>query len=285
MPHPHVYLNGQFLPRDQASFDIEDRGTMFGDGVYEVIHFYAGQPFAMRGHLERLRQSLAAVRIDIGDELEKLPDISAQLVRQNATPDAAIYWQVTRGPAPRRHIFPAQPRPTVMVIAYPTHALDPAKPVPKARAILHDDLRWQRCHIKSLMLLPNVLAKNAAVEAGADEAILHRGQTITEGTSTNVFVVEGGVLRTHPADLTILGGITRNVVIELAGELGLKVSETAPTVAQLRNASEVLITGSTTQVAAVIAVDGQPVGTGQPGLVARKLHEVFVQRVMRECGL
>ncbi len=285
MKEPHIYLNGRIVPRSQATMDVEDRGTMFGDGVYEVIHFYAGQPFAMQGHVERLRKSLAAVRIDIGDELGRLPSISAKLVEQNATPDAAVYWQVTRGSAPRKHVFPAQPRPTVMVIAYPTHALDPAKPVPTVKAILHEDIRWQHCHIKSLMLLPNVLAKNAAVEAGADEAILHRGEKVTEGTSTNVFIVDRGVVYTHPADLSILGGITRTVVLDLASEMGIEVREVPPTVTQLLEAQEVFITGSTTQVAAVIAVGERTIGSGSAGDVAGRIHRAFVKRVCQECGL
>ncbi|MEX0774280.1 MAG: D-amino acid aminotransferase [Phycisphaeraceae bacterium] len=276
MPEPVVYLNGEFVPRSAACLDIEDRGALFADGVYEVTRYYAGRPLAIDRHLKRLRLSLAAIQLDGGVLVEQLADAGNELVRRNGTPEAAVYWQVTRGPAPRMHVFPAQPRPTVLAIAYAVAPVDPHRPVPALKAILHEDQRWANCCIKSLMLLPNVLAKNKAVAAGAHEAIFHRGDVITEGTSTNTFVVRGDTMHTHPANQWILGGITRQIVLELAQQEGIPVIEEAVTVAQLRSADEVIITGSTTQVAAVTAVDGQAIGAGQPGPVAKRLHAAFL---------
>jgi D-alanine transaminase len=282
---PHVYLNGRFLPRSQATFDIEDRGTMFADGVYEVVRYYNARPLALDRHIARLKQSLAAIRITEPTELPRLGEITAELLNRNHYPEASVYWQVTRGPAKRHHLFPAQPKPTVLVLAYPLQPIDLHAPPPTVTAILADDIRWQHCAIKSLMLLPNVLAKNQAHDAGADEAILHRGDTVTEGTSTNVMVVRGGELWTHPANQWILGGITRSIILELARAEGITVFECAVTVSQLLEADEVFVSGSTTHVAGVLAVDGQVIGGGAVGPVTQRLHRALFARIAQECGI
>lgn len=283
-PSPQVYLNGQFLPRAQANFDLEDRGTMFGDGVYEVVRYYFGQPLALHAHLDRLRRSLTAIELPAPAEVEHLGEITRQLIERNATPEASVYWQITRGPAPRKHALPAAPRPTVLVLAYPLAALDPAAPAPRLKAILAADERWHRCCIKTLMLLPNVLAKNRALCAGADEAILHRAGIITEGSATNVFAVREGVLWTRPADQWILAGITRQLVLTLAGQLGLTVRQEAFSVEQLAAADEIFITGSTTQIASIVNMDGRAVGAGATGPITAKLHRAFTDYVQRECS-
>ena len=281
----YVYLNGQVLPRAQAHLDIEDRGAMFADGVYEVIRYYGGRPFALDRHLRRLDESLKALRIDPPAELPGLPAATLELLKKNGTPEASVYWQITRGVAERTHAIPPGLRPTVLAIAYPVPAVDHAAPPPAVSTILLPDERWGHCAIKSLMLLPNVLAKSRAHEAGADEAILHRGRKVTEGSSTNVMIVgQDGVLRTHRANERILHGVTRAIVLELAGELGVKVVERAFVTDDLFTAAEVFITGSTTQMAAVTAVDGKTVGGGKIGPVTLRLYRAFLERVGHECG-
>lgn len=279
-----IYLNGEYLPKAQAALSIEDRGVLFGDGVYEVLRFYHGRPLRMEAHLERLRRSMKGIRLDEPEQVAHLPRISMELVQRNNLPDAKVYWQVTRGAAPRDHLFPAAPvQPTVLAIAYPASPLEPAGQVPAWRAILVEDLRWSCCWIKSLMLMPNVLARNQAHQANCQEAILHRQGRVTEGSSSNAFIVRDGTLWTHPADQWILDGVTRRLVLELAHQQGLPVREEAFTVDQLLAADEVLLTGTTTHVAAVTHVDGRTIGSGKIGPVAQQLHRAFVQHVTQAC--
>ena len=278
-----VYLNGEFMPRTQAVMDIEDRAAMFADGVYEVTHAYHGRPFALAAHLNRLHQSLAGIELSPPACIHELPSISTELIQRNAHAHGSIYWQVSRGPAIRKHVYPAQPQPTVLVMSYPGLPLDPRAPAPTARVLLCPDLRWERCCYKTLMLLPNAMAKNQAVRCGADEAILHRGSRITEGSSTNVLAVRQGALYTHPADHHILNGITRQWVLDLARELGIPVKEEAITLESLSQVDELILTGTTTQVTAVTHVNGQPLALAQPGPITRALHQAFVQRILKEC--
>ncbi len=287
MDELQVYWNGEFLPRSKAVMDIEDRAAMFADGVYEVTHYFSGRAFAMQAHLNRLRHSLTGIELVEPPAVGDLPAISDELVQRNQQPDASVYWQVSRGPAVRKHVYPANPKPTVLVMTYPGKPMNPQAGVPTAKVILHPDVRWERCCYKTLMLLPNAMAKNKAVASGADEAVMHRGDIITEGSSTNVFAVINGQLFTHPDDGRILPGITRQAIIELAQELGYKIVEQAVTTAQLQAADEVIITGTTTQVTAVTHINGQPVGKATsapaPGPISIALHRAFVQRVVNEC--
>ncbi|MEX0654361.1 MAG: D-amino acid aminotransferase [Phycisphaeraceae bacterium] len=278
-----VYLNGHFLPKDQATLSVEDRGTLFGDGVYEVLEYYDGRPFAMQGHLDRLRQSLAGIRLPAPAAVDRLPEISDELLRRNHLTHARLYWQVTRGPAPRNHLPPDEPTPTVLAIPTPIAPLNVRAPVQCWKAITHDDLRWARCCYKTLMLLPNTLAKDEARRAGCQEAILHRNGTVTEGSATNVLAVCDGALWTHPADASILHGITRAIAIDLARALGLALHETALTVEQLRAAEEVMVTGTTARVTAITHVDGHPIGAGEAGPVTTRLHETFLKQLSQQC--
>lgn len=283
--HPeHVYLNGQYLPKSEAMLSVEDRGTLFGDGVYEVIRYYGGRPLAMEAHLARLRRSLRGIELDEPVAVAQLPAISDALVRDNDVPDAKVYWQVTRGPAAREHVIPAEARPSVLVMSYPAPPLETQAPCPAWRAMVAEDRRWSDCWIKSLMLLPNVLARTAAQRAGCNEAILQRDGRVTEGSSTNVFIVRDGELRTHPADRHILGGVTRQLVIELAQAQGLSVVERACTVEQLMAADEVFVTGTTTHIAAITHVDGRAIADAEAGPVTRALHEALVGHVLDACG-
>ncbi len=291
-PADIVYLNGQMLPYGEASLPIEDRGTLFGDGVYEVVRYYAGRPFAMDQHVSRLRRSLEAIGIDplLTDDL---PQASDALLAANGLADAKLYWQITRGPATRSHLMPSEPGPSVLMIAYALHRLDPEAEPGEMSAITVPDTRWTECWIKSLMLLPNSLAKTKANQAGCEEAIFVREKTdsesgrsgvakhVTEGSSTNVFAVIDGVLRTHPADRWILGGVTRDALLKLAAELEIPVQETAFTPDALHSAAEVFACSTTTELIAITQIDGQGIGDGRVGPISKHLHRAFVKQILR----
>jgi len=280
---PVIYLNGQFIPRSQGRVDVEDRGFVFADGVYEVVRYYWGKPLAMDLHVQRLRRSLAAVRIEADAFVENLQSICDQLIHQNAVPHASIYIQVTRGSAPRNHVIPQGIRPTVMAIASKAYDID-TEPAPRrVKATTEPDLRWARCDIKSLMLLANILAKAQAHDRDANEAILHRQNVVTEGSSTTVFVVRLGKLWTHPANEMILDSITRKLVLQLASELNLDVIEQPVTVDELLTADEVMICGTTTHVAAVTHINDKPIGQGQAGPITSKLYSALTDLIRSRC--
>ncbi|MBI1371152.1 MAG: D-amino acid aminotransferase [Phycisphaera sp.] len=280
-----VYLNGQYISRENATVSVEDRGFMFADGVYEVVRFYNGHALAMRRHLDRLRHSLDAVRIDLPDDVA-FDAISAELVRRNKTPDASVYWQVTRGAAPRHHRFPDPPvSPTTLAIAYPAPPFERDAPVRTLKAITRPDVRWRRCAIKSVSLLPNILDSQAAADVGCDEAILIRDGVVTEGTARSVFIAEAGVLYTHPLTDDILDSITRRIVVELAMREGLTVVEEQFPIERLMNADEVIALGTTTEVASIIEVDGHPVGGGAAGRIAQRLFTLFRDFIVEACDI
>lgn len=291
MPEPVVYLNGEYLPKHAAALSVDERGVLFGDGVYEVVRYFHGRPFTMAEHTTRLARSLRGISLNL--DASALGPISDELVRRNGYAEARVYWQVTRGPRPtgagpafpRNHIIDPAMAPTVYLAAEPVEPLSLDAPLPTITAITVPDERWANCWIKSLMLLPNTLAKTRAHAQGAGEAIFVRDGKVTEGSSTNVFAVINGTLHTHPADGRILEGITRNVVIELAGELGIPVHEQAVAVADLANADECFITGTGTLMAGVTGVDGRPVGAGKANTVAALLWEAFKQRVFAQCSV
>ena len=283
MAQPIIYLNGKFIPRDQATLDIEDRGALFADGVYEVVRYYAGRSRAIDKHLARLHHSLESIGIARNAQIDSLIEVSDALVAQNNLPDAKLYWQVTRGSAPRDHIYPRNVSPTVMAIAYPGTPLEPDAPAKAVKCILLDDERWHNCNIKSLMLLPNVIAKNKAADAGAYEAILHRAGIVTEGCATSLFIVRKDGIWTHPEGRWILPGVTRSMVIDLAIGLGIKVHEASYAVDELLAADEVFLTGTTTHVAGVVAIDDVVIGDGKVGPVTAKLQAAFLQEVVRTC--
>jgi len=280
------YLDGQYLPRSQARVSVEDRGFLFADGVYDVVRYYAGRPFTLAAHLERFRKSLASVRIELDWKQHDLERISTELVRRSGLADAQVYWQVTRGTAPRKHPFPKPGvQPTVLALVYPEPRLDLAAPARTMRAITRPDVRWKHCAIKSISLLPNILDTQAAVDAGVDTAILVRDGLVTECPSRSVFVVERGTLLTYPLDGTVLDSITRRVVLELAREHGIPAREEAPRAERLPSADEAFVVGTTTEITAIVEIDARAVSTGTPGPITQRIHRLFVERVARECGL
>lgn len=278
-----VYLNGRIIPRSQAHLDIEDRGNVFGDGVYEVIRCYRGKPFALDEHVQRMRRGLAALDIPESDEVKMLPEVTAELLRRCNLPESKIYWQISRGVAPREHAYSSTLKPTVFALPFRLSRFEPMAAPAQVRAICLPDERWMHCNIKTIMLLPNVLARQKANQAGASEAILHRDSVVTEGAVTNVFRVRDGQLFTHPANHLILPGVTRGVVLELACEQKIVAHEKSFTVEELHGADEVFITGTTTHIAAVTRLDGQPVGSGNIGPVTQMLHEALMRQIVATC--
>jgi D-alanine transaminase len=269
-----VYLNGEYLAAEEATVSVRDRGFLLGDGVYEVIRAPHGVLFTAEAHLERMARGLEALRIEIPGGTESLVEVCERLVAENGLEggDATVYLQVTRGAAPRTHFFPpAGTRPTVYASAA-TFTRPPGLHDRGAETITLPDQRWARCDLKTTNLLPNVLAKQAAVEAGATEAIFLRDGVVTEGASTNVFAVIDGFVRTYPRSNYILAGITRDVVLGLAAEADLPIRETPILREELEHAEEVFLTGTTTDVLPVVRVDGRAVADGEPGTVTVRLR-------------
>ena len=268
-----VYLNGDWIPADSARVSVFDRGFVFGDSVYEVIPVYGYRPFREAAHLARLKASMIAVGMDERLGPVHWPSVCARLAETLPSGDGTLYLQVTRGAAPRQHAFPANAPLTLFAYARP-RVSEPAGNV-ACTAILCDDIRWTRCDIKTTSLIANVLLVQEALSRGADEALLVRDDRVNEGAVSNVFAVCGEQLLTAPRSHLILGGITRDVVLELAAGLGIVVEERAPSRAELSGAREVLITGSSREVTAVTRIDGKPVGDGRPGPVFHRLHAAF----------
>ncbi len=275
-----VYFNGQMMPKDEVRISPDDRGFVFGDGVYEVIRVYGGKLFEAGAHLDRLARSLRELKIRFGG-VDRLEGISHRLLVENGleTGDAAVYIQVTRGAATRKHAFPAADTPpTVYVSAY---AFDPPEEEWEngVNIILVPDIRWTRCDIKSVALLPNVLAAQRAAEAGAKEAVFVRDGAVTEGAHTNFAAVFNGEVRTAPYSNLILPGTTRNVAVSLCRELGIRVREFPILQHELTDTDEAMLWGTTTEVMPVVRIDGAPVGDGAAGPVTRRLQEAFAGRV------
>lgn len=272
-----AYLNGEFVPRSEARIPIDDRGFLFADGVYEVVRVYGGRPFLMAEHLERLAAGLDALQIRFAG-IDTLAEIARTLLQENGHDDgdATIYMQVTRGAAPRRHAFPdGSTEPTVLVTTQPFQQHPDAYFEEGVEAVTVPDTRWSRCDIKSVSLLPNVLANQAAKDAGAFEALFVRDGVVLEGSHSNLVAVFGGTLVTAPRTNYILAGITRALTLELARELGLPFREAPILAHQLAGADELFLTGTTTEIMPVVRVDGRPIGDGRPGPVTQRMIQAF----------
>jgi len=278
-----TYFNGEFLPKEVVRISPDDRGFLFADGAYEVIRAYKGNLFRLTAHLQRLQNSLQGLGITVLDTKE-LQDVAVQLIECNdlASGDAALYIQVTRGVAPRTHSFPpGDTPPTVYMSAWPFHAV-PERLEHGVRVILVPDIRWLRCDIKSVALLPNVLASQQANENDAYEAVFVRDGIVTEGSHANFAAVFNGHLVTHPKTNHILPGITRQVVLQLCEELDLPYRESPISETELRGAHELMLLGTTTEVMPVVQVDDWPVADGQPGPITKTLQQAFRQLVAAE---
>lgn len=282
-----AYVNGQYLPHGQATVHIEDRGYQFADAVYEVWSVFDGRLGDYEGHVERLVRSLNALSIPVPMSEASLRRVLSEVLRRNRVRDGLLYLQVSRGTARRDHGFPSDTPPSVVVTA---RSLDLRKGEAIAAkgvaGITRPDIRWGRCDIKTVGLLPNVLAKQAAREAGAYECLFYDEMgLITEGASTNAWIVdEDGRLRTRDTQANILRGVTRAAVLTLIAEEGLELDERPFSVEEAKRAREVFVTASSTFVMPLVSLDGVRIGDGRPGPVATRLREIYVAQTRRDAG-
>lgn len=279
------FFDGEFVALDEPKVQLEDRGYQFGDGIYEVTRIYNGKLFALERHLERCRHSLRELRIPITYMDEELTAIHYDLIKKSGIKDGCIYFQITRGAAPRTHAFPDQIVPLLSMTIRPSKP-DADQQENGIHCTLAEDIRWLRCDIKSLNLLGNVLAKQQAHETGCQEAIQFRKDTnlITEGSSSNFFIVRDGIIWTHPLSHLILKGVTRSILLEeCAPKLGLTVVEKAFTPEFAQGADEAFITSTSLEVTPVVNLDGKTIGSGAPGEVTQKLLNAYHELVKKEC--
>jgi D-alanine transaminase len=270
-----VYLNGRLLPLKEATVSILDRGFMLGDGVYELIPVYHRRPFRLDEHLLRLQHSLDGIRLMNPMQDSEWQQIITQMIALHEPDNQSIYLQVTRGAAPRDHAFPKAVSPTVLVMSNPLSSPDQVQIENGICAVSSPDLRWGRCDLKTIGLLPNVLAKQKAVEAGCIECVLFRNGVLTEGAASNIFVVKDGVILAPVKDHRMLPGITYDLVLELAqaNEMPMEVRDIAEV--EVRNADELWLTSSSREVQAIVELDGLPVGSGAPGPLYRRMYTQY----------
>ena len=268
-----AFLNGDWMQPHEAKVSVFDRGFMFGDGVYEVMPVYGGRVFTLAEHVTRLQRSLGEIRLATTYTDESWTQLINDAVSKADDPEALVYLQVTRGVAAERsHVYPDAP-PTVLITVTPAAARAHApKPL---NVVTKKDFRWHRADIKVTSLIANGLIKNEALAEGFDDAILVRGDEVTEGTASNVFIVTGGVIKTPPKSNHLLHGITRDLVLALAGESGLPVEECLLREPDVLSADEVWLTSTGLEVCPVGAVNGQSVGNGEAGVVWAKLDQIF----------
>lgn len=271
-----VYLNGSFVPQEEARVPVTDRGFLFADGVYEVARVYGGEPYLMAEHMHRMANGLKALKIRQPD-LQEIEDAARRLLSENGVDgDGTVYVQVTRGAAPRKHAFPpADTPPTVYVAAQPYTDHPDSYFQDGVTAYLVPDNRWGRCDIKSIALLPNVMANEAAHAAGGFEALFVKDGVVVEGSHSNLWGVRDGRLVTYPASNYILPGITRAKVFELAAELGIPAEEGMIFEHEIHEFDELFLSGTTTEVMPVVKVDDRTIGNGRPGPVATRLQKAY----------
>jgi len=276
-----VYLNGEFMPIEQAKVPVLDRGFIFGDGAYEVIPVYSRRPFRLREHLERLNASLSAIRIDNPCSHARWTELIGKIIDSNPWDDQGVYLQVTRGVAPRNHLFPKGLTATVFIMSDPLVTPTRALIESGAPAVVLQDFRWLRCDIKSVSLLGNCLLRTLAADQGAIEAILVRDGFLTEASASNVFIVSNAVVLAPPKSNLILAGITYDVVLEILRANGIAHEVRPVTEAELRSADEVWCTSASKEVLAITTLDGKPVGhgaaAGKPGPAFARIHRLYQQ--------
>lgn len=273
-----VYLNGEFLPQAEARVSVLDRGWLFADAIYEVIPAFAGRLFRFDDHYQRLQRSLDAVRLANPLSRDGWQAVLQRLIHANGGGHQSLYLQISRGAADHRHhVIPQGLTPTVFAMATPlAQTLSRVEDLRPVMAITCDDIRWKRCDIKATALLANVLLKQQALDAGVQEAILVRDGFAIEGAASNLFAVVDGVLRTAPNGPDILGGITRSVLLEEAGRLGIDCHTVPVTVKELQRAEEIWLTGSISEILPVTQLNGEQVGDGKVGRVCRRLTEAYL---------
>lgn len=270
-----VLINEHLVDEQDAKVPYNDRGYVFGDGIYEYIRTYNNNIFTAKPHFERLIRSAKEIGLELKYNVDELTELIQELLAANGVVNGGVYIQVTRGAAPRDHAFPT-PSVEANVMAFTKTYERPYKLLEEGiNAITTEDIRWLRCDIKSLNLLGNVLAKERAVKYNAQEAIQHRGDIVTEGSSSNVYVIKAGEIYTHPVNNYILNGITRMVIKDIAEEKGIPFNEGTFTVDFLRNADEIIVSSTSIEVMPVVKLDGEQVGDGAVGPVTKSLQEGF----------
>ncbi len=283
-----IYLNGEFMPIEDARIPVLDRGFIFGDGVYEVIPVYSRHPFRLTEHLRRLQDSLDSIKLANPNDDATWTRLIGRLVELNEPEDQSLYMHITRGPAKRDHAFPKEIHPTVFLMSNPL-TMPPRQQVSEGvQAITAVDNRWLRCDIKAIALLPNVLLRQEAVVAGCVEAVLLRDGFMTEGAASNIFVVRNNILLAPPKNHLMLPGITYDVVLELARANGIRHEVREIAEAELRSAQEIWLTSSTREVLAITRLDDAAVGNGKPGRMFSQMYSLYQDyknRVMRTTGI
>jgi D-alanine transaminase len=271
-----AFLNGTFLPLEDACVPAMDRGFLFGDGVYEVIPVYGGRLLRLAHHLKRLGNSLDAVRIGNPLSDKEWESMLTELVSRNEGADQAVYLQVTRGVAAKRdHAFPADTRPTIFAMSTSMAASADIDSITGVTAVTLPDIRWKLCHIKAITLLPNVMLRQQAIDAGTAEAILIKDGHATEGAASNLFIVKNGLLVTPPNGPTLLPGITRDLIIELAANNAIPFREADITAAELFAAEEIWLTSSTREISPVTRLDDTVISAGKPGPLWRRMISLY----------
>jgi D-alanine transaminase len=270
-----AYVNGRFLPLDRATVHVEDRGFQFADAVYEVVRTYHGQPFALDDHLARLFRSLDAIHLNHHFNAEQLKSVINDAVARAGFPEAVVYLQITRGRARRHRGFPRASEPTFVMTVRELESSAHFREAGVA-VITVSDIRWAHCDIKSVALLANVLAYNAARQSGAHDAVFVEADgTVNESTAGNIFVVSRAKVTTPPKGPRILPGVTRDKILQAARAAGAQTTEERITKSELAEADEIFLTSTTAEVVPVVSVDGQAVGTGKPGPVTARIYEQF----------
>lgn len=291
MPQPDsqrglAYARGRFMALDEPAVPVDERAHQFGDGVYEVVRVYGGKPFLLERHLERFERSAGFIRLALERTPNELKELLLEAIDRSRLPEALVYFQLSRGIAKREHAFPD----------VPSHLSLTVRPVDDSRfqgirkegqkVVLAEDTRWKYCFVKSLNLLPNVLAKQEALGQGAHDAVFVRDGMVTEGSSSNVFLVRGGELWTHPANERILHGVTRGFVIQLARDLGIRVREEAFSPEAFFGADGAFATSTVAEVVPIVSVGGRPVGSGAfaPDGAGRRIANAFSEAVRTARG-
>jgi len=274
-----VYLNGEFIAKEEARISPNDRGFIFADGVYEVAKYYNGKPFRFDDHLERLKRSLSELEIEY-NEIESLRSVFTELINRNNLQNkhAGVYLQISRGEHKRVHHFPENIQPTVYAFAYymPSFTDNLENGI---SLISHEDIRWQRCDIKSVSLLPNTMLYNKAVKAGAGECVLIRNGMVTEATHSSVLGVKNGTVITRPLSNLILPGITRKVILEICAANNIPFEEREFSEAEMLEMDELIIAGTGSEITPAIKVDSSVIGNGLPGKITRFIQEKFFELV------
>lgn len=279
-----IWINGEIVPMSEARIGVEDRGYQFADGVYEVVKLYGGKPFTLDPHLERMEKSAQGIDISMPLERAALKNEIAKIVSRSGVKDGMVYVQLTRGVAPRNHIYAAGQRPTLLFYARPCDNPQLPGEGEGVRLLSREDDRWKRCWIKSIALLPNVLAKNKAARAGADEAVFINDGIVTECSATNIFAVINNKLVTHPVGSKVLPGITRAVLLDCAAELNIPVEERGFVEEEAVRAGELFITSTTREISWVARWNDRYIGQARCGAVTLALHKALRKRVAAETG-